>query len=445
MENGVVRIHPLDGKSDLEHLSSYWALNVHDNQHGAVRHIKTSFDDKYVFTAGMDGNFFVFKFMDKAVKGLKVPHKVSIPSPKKLIGEEGEEIVKKIDDIDDPNHYSIELEKQKAEYDRMVKLAEEKKQNIRRKIVNLRRAFKELMVKNHKLPSHVQLTQDEFEIDPDLITEQKAEVENKIALVRKEMAWEAEKHSIGLRKLQKRFKDEIECDRIVLRAFLTPHLVATFRASKPDYLHQLLQEAEGNGEGPDGGGLGRKSFSSGTKISAQMKRRQTQEKITLNQQQQQQAPTSQGQLGSKVANALAKAEARRQKRLARQAEWNELYRNKPDEGYQDPKDVAAIKEARENMGDYKLKTAKDYVVPESQRVNAEKKRIQLLNLLDQIHQYKFEFNQSFLALREKKVKIIKEMKETVAQLEGVQRKIDPYSKRTIPKIPEMMPDECPER
>ena len=48
-----------------------------------------------------------------------------------------------------------------------------------------------------------------------------------------------------------------------------------------------------------------------------MKRRQTQEKITLNQQQ---APTSQGQLGSKVANALAKAEARRQKRLARQAE-----------------------------------------------------------------------------------------------------------------------------
>lgn len=36
--------------------------------------------------------------------------------------------MKKIDDIDDPNHYSIELEKQKAEHDRLVKLAEEKKQ-----------------------------------------------------------------------------------------------------------------------------------------------------------------------------------------------------------------------------------------------------------------------------------------------------------------------------
>lgn len=56
----------------------------------------------------------------------------------------------------------------------------------------------------------------------------------------------------------------------------------------------------------------------------QLKKRGTLDKITLNQQQQQQqqqqAPVSQGQLGSKVANALAKAEARRQKRLARQAE-----------------------------------------------------------------------------------------------------------------------------
>lgn len=97
----------------------------------------------------------------------------------------------------------------------------------------------------------------------------------------------------------------------------------------------------------------------------------------------------------------------------------------------------------------------------------------------QIHHYKFQFNQSFLALRDKKIKIIKEvshniqlisltfdkcwlfcfykvnnrlafcsrfqLKETVAELEEVQRKIDPYSKRTIPKIPEMMPDECPEK
>lgn len=82
MDDGVLRIHPLDGSNDFENFSNFWALNVHDNHHGGIRHIKTSFDDKYVFTAGMDGNFFVFRFMDKAVKGLKVSHKVSIPSAK---------------------------------------------------------------------------------------------------------------------------------------------------------------------------------------------------------------------------------------------------------------------------------------------------------------------------------------------------------------------------
>ena len=85
MDNGVLRIHPLDGSNDFEHFSSFWALNVHDNHHGGIQHIKTSFDDKYVFTAGLDGNFFVFRFMDEAVKGLKVPHKVSIPSAKVII------------------------------------------------------------------------------------------------------------------------------------------------------------------------------------------------------------------------------------------------------------------------------------------------------------------------------------------------------------------------
>ena len=53
----------------------------------------------------------------------------------------------------------------------------------------------------------------------------------------------------------------------------------------------------------------------------QLKKRGTIDKIpTQLQQQQQQAPVLQGQLGSKVANALAKAEARKQKRMARQAE-----------------------------------------------------------------------------------------------------------------------------
>lgn len=63
-------------------------------------------------------------------------------------------------------------------------------------------------------------------------------------------------------------------------------------------------------------------------------------------------------------------------------QWEELYNTKPDDDYEDPADVAAIKEAKDNMGDYKLKTAKDYVVPDHLRMNVEKARGRLLILKD---------------------------------------------------------------
>ena len=57
-----------------------------------------------------------------------------------------------------------------------------------------------------------------------------------------------------------------------------------------------------------------------------------------------------------------------------------MYKNKPDENYEDPADVAAIKDAQSHMGDFKLKTAPDYVVPEHLRMDTEKKRFQILTL-----------------------------------------------------------------
>ncbi|XP_048588414.1 cilia- and flagella-associated protein 44-like isoform X2 [Nematostella vectensis] len=446
MDDGQIRIHPVEPGKDLESLSNYWSFTIHDNHNGSVWQLRTSFDDKYVFSVGAEGNFFAHQFMDSAVKGLKLPSKVSLPSPKKIIGEDGQEIEKKVDDIDDPNFYSIELEKQKAEHDRMVKLAEEKKQKVRRKIAELRRTFKQLMNRNQDLPGHVQLATEEFIIDPEIRKELESHTQEKIDLVHREMSWESEKHAIGLRKLKNRFKDELECERIVLIAFLTEHQVSSFRKSKPDYLQQLLQDAEGptskTAEGGEGVG-GKKATS--TFRAAQMKRQSTVDKLMGQQKQQQQPGGGQSQLGGKVAKALEKAEARRQKRLARQAQWDDLNRNKPDENYEDPSDKAAIKNAREHMGDYKLKTAKDYVVPESQRVNAAKKRVQLLKLLDQIHYYKLNFNQKFLALRNKKMAVIKEAKEAVKKLEMIQKKLDFHSRRPIPKVPSMRPEECPEK
>ena len=58
----------------------------------------------------------------------------------------------------------------------------------------------------------------------------------------------------------------------------------------------------------------------------------------------------------------------------------ELEKRRPTENSDDPEDAAAYKQARDNVGDYKLKTAEDYVVPEAQRVTTKRKRAELLLL-----------------------------------------------------------------
>jgi len=45
-----------------------------------------------------------------------------------------------------------------------------------------------------------------------------------------------------------------------------------------------------------------------------------------------------------------------------QRNWKQLLASKPDDKYEDPKDVAAMELAKLHMGDYKLKTADNYKV-----------------------------------------------------------------------------------
>lgn len=62
-------------------------------------------------------------------------------------------------------------------------------------------------------------------MDPEIKQELERQKQEKIDLVRKEMAWEEEKFSIALEKLRTRFKDIVECERIVVKAFMTKHEV----------------------------------------------------------------------------------------------------------------------------------------------------------------------------------------------------------------------------
>lgn len=57
-----------------------------------------------------------------------------------------------------------------------------------------------------------------------------------------------------------------------------------------------------------------------------------------------------------------------------------MYKNRPDDNYEDPKDVEDIEIAKKEMGDFKLKSAPDYMVPKHLRVDTDKKRVQMIKL-----------------------------------------------------------------
>ena len=62
------------------------------------------------------------------------------------------------------------------------------------------------------------------------------------------------------------------------------------------------------------------------------------------------------------------------------SQWSSLYNEKPPDNYEDPADVRAIAYAKENMGDFKLKSSSDYVVPDHMRMNTKKARARLLEI-----------------------------------------------------------------
>ena len=93
MENGAIRIHSLDtegakqeripddSQADFSTFGPHWSLTVHDNDTGVVSAVKRSFDGRFVFTAGRDGNLFAFELLSQEkIDEAKALAKAKLPS-----------------------------------------------------------------------------------------------------------------------------------------------------------------------------------------------------------------------------------------------------------------------------------------------------------------------------------------------------------------------------
>ena len=89
----------------------------------------------------------------------------------------------------------------------------------------------------------------------------------------------------------------------------------------------------------------------------------------------------------RIERALRKMEDRKIKRLKRKREWKILLGSKVPDDYENPEDIANIKNAEDNLGDFKLKTSKDFIVPEDQRMNVFKAVERLMLIKDYVNKF----------------------------------------------------------
>ncbi|TNN86390.1 Cilia- and flagella-associated protein 44 [Liparis tanakae] len=197
MHSGFIRVYPLQpGDSSLTSMQAYWALSVHDNQYGHLRHICCSHDDHFVLTAGDDGNIFSFTLLppEELQKGLQ-KKRATVPSPRVGLENEAKDIVEQA-------AYSIETAKQKLQKDRLRREAGLKIAEKRKKLAELQKKFKQLMNDNQSMPEHVRLRPAELQLDRRFGEHAERVKAQREREVRKQMGWEEERCSIGLSKLQ---------------------------------------------------------------------------------------------------------------------------------------------------------------------------------------------------------------------------------------------------
>ncbi|XP_035170780.1 cilia- and flagella-associated protein 44 isoform X1 [Oxyura jamaicensis] len=439
MQNGALRVYALQDKDlSANNLKDYWSFNVHDNDYGQIRGICSSYDDRFLVTCGGDGNIFTFNILspEDAHKELRA----KIPSPRS-----GLEMEKATEDIEDPNAYNIEEVKQKEEYERIMKEAEDKKSKKREELTALRQEFLFLLQKNQELPKHMQLHRDQYEMDHRIFEDLNRQTAQKIQLVEKELAWEHEKNLIGLQKLQNWFRSSLEFDTVVVHAIQSNHQISTYR------LLALSEKYCQDKESPSW----RK-----TVLKRAWKRMEKKETIreTMHasifegeaeklKKSDVQKPTARfiESKREQIRRIAEKSNEMKAKIMKRNADWEKLYKSKPSDDYENPKDVQAIKEAQENMGCYKLKTANDYRVPQHEHMNTEKKAMQLASLEVLIHKKKVNMNKQIMSLRDLKVSVIDEIKCLVQELKSIQAALDLSEHLPLPPIPQLHPDEVPEK
>ncbi|KAI6658873.1 Cilia- and flagella-associated protein 44-like [Oopsacas minuta] len=419
--NGQIQIHKVNINGNLS-LDQFWAIPMSDPD-AKVTRVCTTYNDQYILATSEDGNFFSFKVEERQLTS----------ASQYEISNTADIDISAAKDIEDPKHYSLEEARQRAENDRKLKLAEEQKKQVIAQVNKLRKQFKQFQSRNNSLPSHIQLGEEEFIMDKQAVEDFNTQTIESLKMVELQQQWLREKYIIGYDKLYNRYKAQLQSDTIIVYSFTSDDVMTrTLRCLKrTDRDNELLNEVRSQTS---------ESFRYSSRMLPSSNQHVYNEKSVI--------PLASRKISIKTdvsVDKQGKGESLRLQRKQRSQEWAQLIAEKPQDNYQHPDDIVLLHDAETNMGDFKLKTSSDYTVPEDLRMNASKKRIQLVLLRQEI-QYRSElFNEKVIELRNEKVAIIDRFTVCLERLKEIQLSLPKEDQLSLPIIPHLRPEEVPEK
>ncbi|CAG2058060.1 unnamed protein product [Timema podura] len=340
MQDGRIRVQRVN-PNDHSDMTDYWLYSMHDNTNGIINKICFSYDERYLFTCGVDGNIFSYTFNvpeeDYPKVQSIVPGTISKGVPRDIVD----------DIIHSEGVYSLEESKQRVENDRKMRVTVERKQAVKEMIDNLAKIYKDIVERNKALSQSQIIPHEDLELDSNISADLDEYLNSEMEIMENKLRFTVEKSKIGLSKVKKYFLDDLESITIKVHTCRSNNYVTTFRLKKlcPDFYEikelvtQKILEAE------------RKTLPKEPQLSRLIGPMQREKKIqtiesfikglNLN--------TFELKLNAKLHRLLERFYTKKLKMEKRQYEWNKFRLEKPDENVNHPDDVVAIQEAERTV------------------------------------------------------------------------------------------------
>ena len=437
--NGFLKVEEISSSKK----NNYWLQSISDYKHGIISDILVM--DGKIITSGLDGTVFVFGTKDEILSKNKNTSAEMLLLLRSSYNAKAlnSSSFENVHDIEDPNHLCIEDMKMKVKEEQDAKDAEEKMLKIQKDVSNLKRDFKKLLTRNEALPREFKIPKENFQMTDYTFQEIQNTICKDIEKMTESFKGETDKAVTLLNSLKATYFDPVVFSRICVKGLRSKQELSTFRLARLDDSDLYDEEYEE----VDLDNYHQETYTPKTpKLADGTFKRSTGTDTVDSESNISSSATniSKSKLNVKISNgrilkALNKQEDKREKKLLRKREWDDLYNRKPRENDEDPTLVEEFKHAKENMGDFKRKTSFEYKQKEDLKPDKISKDLNVI--VKMIFSKKKDFNEKVVSLQKEKLSVIAELKHLYKEIIKIQEDLKPCDRDNIPNIPTLDSEE----